>query len=572
MSARRYGGLVALALALLGGAVWSAVAGAAPLAPVVKELVVGVLFVFGGLTGWAWRPDSATGRLMTAAGLVWLLARVLVWSDLNSFVFTVGLVLVLAPIALVAHLAVAFPGGRIPTRFERGVVVSAYVVILGGVAFVNVDVCGECPVNLLAVSSRGGTGRVAETAVQLATLTSIAAFVLTLTRHWRRATPATRRMLVPVLPTAWLYAAVSATVILVGLGVPLRPGRALETIEYVATLAIPLAFLAGLLRNRLARADLGALVVELGEGSRGELRGAVAKALRDSTVAVGYWRGDQGGYRDVEGCPVDVPPHDDSRTATMIERDGRRVGALVHDRALLEDPALLDAVCAAAGLALENQRLHAEVLDRLEEVRTSRARIVEAGDAGRRRVERNLHDGAQQRLVTLSMALRMARDRVGSEGDPSLIALLGDASEELSQALRELRELAAGLHPAILTEEGLEAALESLAERSLVPVELTLAAPGRLAAPIEVAAYYVVSEALTNAAKHSQASHAAVRTGRVDHRLDIEVVDDGVGGAAIRPGSGLEGLIDRVEALGGELVVESRPGEGTRLVAHIPCG
>jgi len=256
----------------------------------------------------------------------------------------------------------------------------------------------------------------------------------------------------------------------------------------------------------------------------------------------------------------------------MIERDGRRVGALVHDRALLEDPALLDAVCAAAGLALENQRLHAEVLDRLQEVRTSRARIVEAGDAGRRRVERNLHDGAQQRLVTVSMALRMARDRVGSEGDPSLIALLGDASEELSQALRELRELAAGLHPAILTEEGLEAALESLAERSLVPVELTLAAQGRLAAPIEVAAYYVVSEALTNAAKHSQASHAAVRTGRVDHRLDIEVVDDGVGGAATRPGSGLEGLIDRVEALGGELVVESRPGEGTRLVAHIPCG
>jgi len=145
MSARRYGGLVALALALLGAAVWSAVAGGAPLAPVVKELVVGVLFVFGGLTGWAWRPDSATGRLMTAAGLVWLLARVLVWSDLNSFVFTVGLVLVLAPIAFVAHLAVAFPGGRIPTRFERGVVVSAYVVILGGVAFVNVDVCGECP-------------------------------------------------------------------------------------------------------------------------------------------------------------------------------------------------------------------------------------------------------------------------------------------------------------------------------------------------------------------------------------------------------------------------------------------
>ncbi len=572
MSTRVQVGLAVLAVALVGAAVRPAVAGGAPLLAVSRELVVGVLFVIAGLAGWARRPDSRTGLLMTTAGLVWLAARVFLWSGADNVVFTLGLVLVLVPIAVVAHLAVGFPSGRVSSPVERVVVVSAYVVILAGVAFLDLDVCDECPVNLLAVDSREGTGRAAEVAVQVATLAAITAFVVTLARHWWQGTPATRRMLAPVLPTAWLYAAVSATFIVVDLGAPLQPGRLLEDVEYAATLAIPLANLAGLLRSRLARGDVGALVVELGESGGDSLHGAVARALRDPSVEVASWRDEQGGYRDGDGHPVSVPPPDASRAATMIERNGQRVGALVHDRALLEDPALLDAVSAAAGLALENQRLHAAVLDRLEEVRTSRARIVEAGDAERRRVERNLHDGAQQRLVSLSMALRMARDRIGAEGEPSLVALLGEAADELSHALCELRELAAGLHPPVLTDEGLEAALASLAERSVMPVELDMGAPGRLAAPVEVAAYYVVSEALANAAKHAGATHAVVRTGRVDHRLDVEVVDDGIGGAAIRPGSGLEGLIDRVQALGGQLVVESPPGAGTRLVAHIPCG
>ncbi len=572
MSARRLVGLAVLALVLVGVAARSAAARGAPLPGVSRELVVGVLFMIAGLAGWARRPDSGTGLLMTAAGLVWLVARVLVWSGTGDVAFTFGLVLVLAPIAFVAHLAVAFPSGRISSPVERVVVVSAYVVILAGVAFLDLDECRDCPANLLAVGSRDGPGRAAEVTVRVATLASITAFVLTLARHWRRGTPATRRMLAPVLPTAWLYAAVSAAFIVADLGGPLPSGRVLENLEYAATLAIPVAFLAGLLRSRLARGEVGALVVELGEGDGDGLRRAVARALRDPDLEVASWREDEGGYLDGDGRPVGVPPPDASRTATMIERNGRRVGALVHDRALLEEPALLDAVCAAAGLVLENQRLHAAMLDRLEEVRTSRARIVEAGDSERRRVERNLHDGAQQRLVTLSMALRMARDRVGADGDPSLVALLGEAADELTHALCELRELAAGLHPPILTEEGLEAALASLAERSVVPVELALAAPGRLAPPVEVAAYYVVSEALANSAKHAGATRAVVRTGRVDHHLDVEIVDDGVGGAAIRPGSGLEGLADRVQALGGQLVVESPPGGGTRLVARIPCG
>ncbi len=564
-------GLAVLALMLVGIAARPAVVEGAPLYPIGKELLVGGLFVIAGLAGWARRPDSRTGPLMTAAGLVWLLARALAFTSDSSTVFTVGLVLVLAPIALIVHMAVAFPSGRVSSTFERGVVISAYVVILAGVSFLDIARCDGCPENLLALSSRSGPGQWAERAVQISTLLSIAAFVVALAVHWQRGAPATRRMFVPVLPTAWLYAAVSAGFYVVELGVPLTPTRSWATVEYLAILAVPIAFLAGLLRSRLARADVGTLVVELGGRPGGELRGALAKALRDPTVDVAYWNDDLGGYRDVGGNTMLLPPAGGDRATTTIERNGLRVGALVHDRALLEDPALLDAVSAAAGLALENQRLHAEVLARLEEVRSSRARIVEAGDAERQRVERNLHDGAQQRLVTLAMALRMARDRIGTDGDLSLAALLADAAEELNQALGELRELAAGLHPPILADEGLEAALESLADRSLLPVELRLAAPRRLAAPVEVAAYYVVSEALTNAAKHAKASHAVVRTCRADHRLDVEVADDGVGGAAMRPGSGLEGLTDRVEALGGTLIVQSPPGEGTRLVAHIPC-
>ncbi len=561
-----------LTAVLVGAAVRPALAVEAPLWPVAKELVVGVLFVIAGLAGWARRPGSRTGPMMTGAGLVWLTARVLVFNDVNSFVFTVGLVLVLVPIAFVAHLAVAFPSGRITSVLERGVVVSSYVVILLGVAFLDVGDCQGCPTNLLAVDGRDGPGRVAEIAVETATLLSIAAFVAILAWHWRRGTPATKRTLVPVLPTAWLYATVSATFILVDLGVPWRPGRVLEDIEYGAILAIPIAFLGGLLRSRLAHSKLGPLVIQLSERPGAELRGPVAKALRDPTVGILYAQGDSGDYCDADGRPANIPPIDDPRTATMIERGGRQIGALVHDRALLDDPVLLDAVGAAAGLAMENHRLHAEVLDRLEEVRSSRVRIVDAGDAARRRVERNLHDGAQQRLVALSMALRMARDRIEPESDPSLAGLLSDASDELHQALRELRELAAGLHPTILTEEGLEAALESLAERSPMYVQLILEAHGRLATPVEVAAYYVVSEALTNSAKHAQASQAVVRTVRTDHRLVVEVTDDGVGGAALRPGSGLEGLIDRIEALGGQLVIESPPGRGTHIVAEIPCG
>lgn len=295
-------------------------------------------------------------------------------------------------------------------------------------------------------------------------------------------------------------------------------------------------------------------------------------ALGDPSVEVALWSRDTQSYVDGAGRALTLPHEDEGRSVTMLQRAGDQVGALIHDPALAEEPALVHAVCAAAGLAVENERLQAEVRARLEEVLASRARIVEAADNARRRVERNLHDGAQQRLVTVALALGMACNRLGNDAKAGVDDLLSEAAEELKLALAELRELAGGLHPAILAEEGLKAALDSLAERSPLVVDVSASSAERLPPPVEVAAYFVVSEALANAAKHACASAVTVRAAQHDGRLCIEIADDGVGGAIIRPRSGLEGLTDRVEALGGRLEVVSPPGRGTRLVAEIPCG
>jgi PAS domain S-box-containing protein len=217
----------------------------------------------------------------------------------------------------------------------------------------------------------------------------------------------------------------------------------------------------------------------------------------------------------------------------------------------------------------ELHRLNAELQARLEELAASRTRIVTAGDVERRRLERNLHDGAQQRLVTLSLSLRAALEKLDSDPPAARVALAG-ARDELTLALEELRELARGLHPAVLTDRGLRAAVETLAGRAPVPVEIAGLPEERLPEPVEAAAYYLISEALTNVAKYADASRVRVRVARTDGNVVVEVSDDGVGGADAAGGSGLRGLADRVEALGGSLDVASPAGAGTTLRAEIP--
>jgi signal transduction histidine kinase len=332
----------------------------------------------------------------------------------------------------------------------------------------------------------------------------------------------------------------------------------------------PIVFLYGLLQARLVQASVGDLLVDLGANPGPvRLEEVAARALRDPSVSIVYWLQDLGEWTDARGQQIALV-EEEGRSSTPVLRDGVTVAALRHDAALDDEPQLLLAVARAVGLAIENSQLQVELQARLADVRASRARIVEAGDAERRRLERDLHDGAQQRLVALSLALRRAQSSLPAGSDASLASSLDDASQLVREALAELRELARGIHPAILTEAGLAGAVASLAARAPISVEVLSVVDDRLPADVEAGAYFFVSEALANVAKHAPSARATVRVTRNAGRVEIEVSDDGPGGAAARPGSGLQGLEDRLAAIGGGLAVSSPRGAGTTLHGWIP--
>jgi signal transduction histidine kinase len=295
----------------------------------------------------------------------------------------------------------------------------------------------------------------------------------------------------------------------------------------------------------------------------------LAASLGDHSVTISYWLPEREEFVDESGRPVSMPEPGSGMTWTAVERDGRRVAAIVHDAALDTSRELVHAAAAASSLAIDNERLKADLRARLEELRVSRLRIVEAADAARRRLERDLHDGAQQQLVGLALELRLLRRRVG---DPELETIVDGLGERLNVALTELRELARGIHPAILTARGLAPAIGALADRVPVPVEQDVAVDERLPAAIEAAAYFLVDEALTNVAKYAQASFARVELHRSGSDLIVTVTDDGAGGADIAAGTGLRGLQDRLAAVDGTLEIDSPRGGGTRLRGTLPIG
>ena len=558
------------AVLVVGGVVGISLRGESPLA-LAPLFPTGLLFVVAGMIASQRRTDGVSGRLLTATGLAWLGSQALL-TVANDVVATIGLALFPLGLAFLAHLALAYPEG-LRSRTERVLVAVPYALVVAGVPVIETGDCAHCARNAVGIATDRGFGRAWYTALLIAAIITAFGFLVVLMGRWREGSVAARRVLLPVVPGACLFVLVYVVALLSELGLPTGLGGRWALVALLLIVAAPIVFLAGLLRARLARAHVGNLVVELGDAPPGGgLRDALARALGDPSVEVAYWMPEQAGYVDAAGKPVELPAGAGRRAVTLIERAGRPVGALIHDAALRDDQGRVDAACAAAGLVLENERLHAEVLARLEEVRVSRARIVEAGDAARRRVERNLHDGAQQRLVSVSIALGMARAKLASGGDGDVERLLCQASEEAASAISELRELARGLHPSILDEVGLVGALESLAERCPVPVTLSASTNGELPAPIEAAAYYVVAESLTNATKYARASSVHVRVEHERQRLEVEVADDGVGGATVRSGSGLEGLADRVAALDGRLVIHSPPGAGTILRVELPCG
>ncbi len=538
---------------------------------------VGLSFLAAGLVAWSRRSDNRMGPLMIAAGFALLLRQLRYGHDPAAF--TVFFALGNLGYALVGHSVLAYPSGRVTDRYERALVRVGYATVLAFPLAVLLFVDAVQPLDEFPTPRRSALSIFAEAGVVdalqkafvivfygvLATL-----FIALVARRLVRATRRERRILAPLLLFA-IALALRAVYECVSTFVDQRLAYDyLFWWQIIGFIALPLALLAGLLRARLARVHVGELVVHLEQTPVEGIRDELAEALDDETLALGLWLPERGEYVDAGGRALVVPDDGPTRAVTWIEHEGEPLAVLVHDPSLREEPRLVEAVAAAARFALVNARLHAEVRAQLETVKESRARIATAADTERRRIERDLHDGAQQRLVALALELRSAQRGLGEGADPELDLLLASTADELHVAVEELRSLAHGIHPGALTQAGLASALEALAARAPIPVAVD-ATTERFPPEVEVTAYFVASEALTNVVKHAQASKAAVRASREAATLVIEVSDDGVGGAAADNGSGLHGLADRVEAQGGRLSVDSARGAGTRVRGEIPC-
>jgi len=501
----------------------------------VPDLLVGWTFIGCGLVGWSRRPKSRSGVLLAATGFAWFAA---------NFTGTgVGAIDWLSAHALYLHrgplvqAVLTYPRGRAAGRLERSAIAAGYA------AAIVTPVWGS----------------------ETATIAIAALLVVLATRGYLRAVGRDRRARLYALQATTYLAGLLAASAAVRLAIPTLNAKDATLLLYEAGLcALAIALLLGLLRAPWESSSVTDLVVELGEVRSGTLRDALARALGDPTLEVAY-RLSRGVYVDASGRSLALPPPDSDRRVTHVERDGHEVVALVHDPAVLDDPALLEAVAAAARLAGSNARLQAEVRTRVAELAASRRRLLEAGDEERRRLEERLRAGAVRRLGDLIQLLAAAR--VGASRE--LLERIRRSEAQLERTLAELDELAAGLHPREVTEDGLADALASLAERSPTPVEVSVDC-GRLRPEVEAAIFFVCSEALANLAKHALASRGSIIVRAAAGVAHLEISDDGVGGADPVSGSGLRGLADRVEALGGSLFVDSPSGRGTRLVAELP--
>ncbi len=543
----------------------------------VLTLAIGWGFTGTGLYVWARRPANNLGPLMCAVGFSGLW-KALTFSN-EGAIFTIGSVGEVLIYAVLVHLLLSFPSGRLESRLERGLVAIAYLnttaLQLAGLVFTDPakSGCTSCPANALLIDRSEAAHVIGAAQIDIA-VAVLGAVVAVLYRHWRAGTPGQARAFTPVLAVGSVtFALLMTSLVVEQAEASSELARALSLALFASIACLPFAFLGGLLRSRFSQAEaISSLVGRLGDGGgRGALRDALAQALGDRTLELAYWVPEQGVYVDAEGQPMQIDPPPPGKLATPIEHENERIAAIVHAAELSEQPELVQTVGAAAALTLRNERLDAELRAKVAELQASRSRIVQAGYEQRRQIERDLHDGAQQRLMALGINLRLIRERI--EREPEQASELLDASlHELGEATSELRELARGIHPAVLTNRGLEAALKGLATRSPVPVQVLATPQDRLPSSIESAVYFVVAEALTNAARYAQAQTVTVSVARRNGQIELEVSDDGVGGADADRGSGLRGLQDRVAALEGRMELTSAEGEGTVVRARIPCG
>ena len=542
----------------------------------------------GTADGATWFAAGATWVALAAAGLIgrwperrrtallivgWLLAGQAIDAGSNwpasRVAVTVGLLATALQPPLYAHMTLSYPSGKVRDRVERAFLVAAYAVTflwqLAPALFADFR-CSGCSSR---VPSLLFTGHVLDLTVvgNVFSVLIIAlglVFLVLIARRLRDSSPAARRTLVPLVLAGGFAASEFVALHAAFLTRWSQAYATLEWVDRMTLLVVPVALFAGLATIRRHRGPLGDLLVELRDARPDQIEPALARAVGDRSLRLALWLPEERRYVDCDGAPVTVNDAEPGRAVTLVGPIPEPVAAIVHDASLVEQRALLVAAGSAASLAFENARLQAKLRAQLAELRASRARIVTAGDAERKRIERDLHDGAQQRLLAAGLALQLLAD------DHANGALLAEARAELQAGLRDLRELARGIHPAILTAQGLPAAIRSLADRAPVPTVVAVA-EGRHPEPVESAAYFVVSEALANIVKHAQARSAVVSVEREDGHLIVSIRDDGRGGAQYDGGGGLNGLADRIGALNGRFVVQSAPGEGTLVKAEIPC-
>jgi signal transduction histidine kinase len=541
-----------------------------------EPLMVGAALLAAGLAGWALRPESRVGPLLCVAAVVsW---APYVQDSPIDLLASGGYVLREVYVAVLIHVAVSYPSGRL-SKLEAAIVSLAYLKVLVPNLATALLLPLPAPLehrNFFVLASHPSAVASIDDAVDtyVAYALGAAIAVLMLVRI-ARGTRVARAAAVPLLIGSALtlvyftFRDFTCGGFLAWSGSYLHSGSfEVDWLDTLTHAAIPVAFLLALSRGGLVRGRMGGLLIDIGERPDGlALRDALVRALGDPTLSLAYRSSSTGVWLDPDGEPVALPADETTRAVSFLERDGEPVAAIIHDPALRDEPERLEPVRRAVRLLLDNERLTADVRRQLVEIRASRQRIVQAADEARKRVERDLHDGAQQRLLGLALSLRLAE----RTAEPSTALMLRELAEEMEAAIAELRELARGIHPSILTERGLDAALRALGDRSSVPVVLDVETAQRFPEAIEATAYYLVAEALTNVARYARATVAHVTVLASRRWLWVEIRDDGVGGARIGQGSssGLAGLRDRIDAVGGTLMIDSPPGGGTRILAAL---
>jgi signal transduction histidine kinase len=530
-----------------------------------------------GLYAWRRRPRDGTGPLAAAAGFAWFAPSLMGWAAGPSWVFTAALLAAPLSFPLAAHAALAAPTGRLGSIPERAAIALAYLgsVLLWPVEALFIDPvdggCFGCARNLIGVLRDRETVAALAHWIAWTALAASAAISVLACHRLLRATRSARARLAPTL-TACVALVVVQGVASVDVVRSEFEGFGSEAGWLYPAGAGALLLVAGgiawgFVRARRMREAAAQLVAELTDAPRPDtLRDALARLLSDPSLTLAYWLPERGRHVNADGRPVDLPTTESGRAVVEIWRGDERVAALIHQPFPDLEPGLLDEMLATARLALEHERLRAALAAQQHDVHAARARIVAVGDAARRRLERDLHDGAQQRMLSLGLALQLARAQLPPSAEAD--GLLTIAQDELQAAHEELREIAHGIHPAILTEEGLAAALRTLAERAPRPLLVRTLPAERLPEPVEVTAYLLAAEAVV-AAERTPRSAVSVAVARDRDRVTIDVSGDGIVGTG-PDGRELGALEDRVAALDGRLAIESPRAGPARIHAELP--